>query len=350
MNELPKKWLVVFETKEKAEVIINYFKEMRYIFGVYTFTGTDRAFTNEGIYLADYRDAECDVIRISFEDFKRLVLKEVPKFEVGKWYNITNDLGQYYIKPLIISDYYLDRCEYISGRTFIGPYGAFAISQITSSKILTDLSEIQQYLPERHVDKAKMQKGKWYIIENSHSPYNCVNIVKVEKDWYGIGDLIGDNEGFYNVRTCHGDSSGWLKYQSDLTDIVNYKELSIEEVQEYLPEGHTDKQVIQNNMRELKITEEKIKETIKNHPDSKEILESLFPEVKEVTYSVGQRFKIDGRLYLLSRTDHLQINLFDLNSGNRWHTPVNVRDPYKVTIKEFKSLVSVSYILINDND
>ena len=90
--------------------------------------------------------------------------EEKPEFEVGKWYDITNDLSKYYVKvnkiegDTIIGDF-------ISSKLYRGS-GGFFIGKITKSRLLTDLSEIQQYLPDGHVDKVVEFKlpEKWCIL------------------------------------------------------------------------------------------------------------------------------------------------------------------------------------------
>jgi len=94
----------------------------------------------------------------------------------------------------------------------------------------------------------------------------------------------------------------------------------------------------QDNMKELKITEEKVKETIKNHPESRNILESLFPEVEEVVYKVGSRFIYGGDAYLLCRTNDYEVNLFCMRTGNRWGNPIRVQVNNETTLSEFKNL------------
>lgn len=80
----------------------------------------------------------------------------IPKFEVGKWYKyIYKDDRIFYIKPDQNYNICADR---IKGNTITnGQY--FSASQwsntdfIKNSKLLEDLSEIQQYLPDGHPDK-----------------------------------------------------------------------------------------------------------------------------------------------------------------------------------------------------
>lgn len=103
--------------------------------------------------------------------------------------------------------------------------------------LLLDLSEIQEYLPEGHPDKVKvvnLKVGKWYSFNWDWSGKERIVVAKIkevtEKDFIISWRSYLWNDNDYN------DSDGYF-----FKDISNIKELSIEEVQPYLPNGHPDK-------------------------------------------------------------------------------------------------------------
>lgn len=93
------------------------------------------------------------------------------KFEVGKWYK--GKYG-YYLKPIKIKgDYSLQGADYITdnGKYVFNGSGE---DDLNYWKLLTDLSEIQKYLPDGHVDKVVEEKwipkvGDWVYIEEAEN-------------------------------------------------------------------------------------------------------------------------------------------------------------------------------------
>ena len=85
-------------------------------------------------------------------------------------------------------------------------------------------------------------------------------------------------------------------------------------------------------------------------------LEAKFPEAfqtpaEAITFKMGDRISgidIDNNEYMLAQIDDESINLINLSNGNRWHKPVHVDSPRKITLAEFKQLgVSKTEIVIN---
>lgn len=80
------------------------------------------------------------------------------EFIKGKWYKITNYEGSYhffkYNSKEVCSGYNRIECiDLIWNKKYKSP-DAFANTDAEKSAILlTDLSEIQEYLPENHIDK-----------------------------------------------------------------------------------------------------------------------------------------------------------------------------------------------------
>jgi hypothetical protein len=85
-------------------------------------------------------------------------------------------------------------------------------------------------------------------------------------------------------------------------------------------------------------------------------LEAKFPEAfqtpaEALTFKMGDRISgidIDNNEYMLAQIDDESINLINLSNGNRWHKPVHVDSPRKITLAEFKQLgVSSPEIVVN---
>jgi hypothetical protein len=85
-------------------------------------------------------------------------------------------------------------------------------------------------------------------------------------------------------------------------------------------------------------------------------LETKFPEAFQTpaeapTFKMGDRISgidIDNNEYMLAQIDDESINLINLSNGNRWHKPVHVDSPRKITLAEFKQLgVSSPEIVVN---
>ena len=63
-------------------------------------------------------------------------------------------------------------------------------------------------------------------------------------------------------------------------------------------------------------------------------------EKVEQTYHPGQRFKHnDGETYILARLDCDTVNLVDLEDGNRYTTPIDVKDSIEITEEEMIQLI-----------
>ena len=67
-------------------------------------------------------------------------------------------------------------------------------------------------------------------------------------------------------------------------------------------------------------------------------------EAEEVTYSVGDRFKDEyGIKYFMTRTTYeggYGCALSNLSDGGLWHSGETVRNPRKITTKEFEAICS----------
>lgn len=61
----------------------------------------------------------------------------------------------------------------------------------------------------------------------------------------------------------------------------------------------------------------------------------------EVTYSMGDKFRIDLDEYLLCQTDASYIAMIKIETGNRSLDPVKVEDTYAVTLAEMQRVCTI---------
>jgi hypothetical protein len=84
-------------------------------------------------------------------------------------------------------------------------------------------------------------------------------------------------------------------------------------------------------------------------------IETKFPSLFENTYSIGDRFMINGSTYILGRaiaTENggSEISLININTGNCFSNSIKVYDINKVTEMEFKNMVGDwEYSLVKQN-
>lgn len=130
---------------------------------------------------------------ITFEQFKKYVLKEDFKeqvkeiemrFEVGKWYKFKIDSGTYICRfNKLDGDIFITDTGHIYNRTYRQDSSKGRILDINQDKNFKEvpLEEIQQYLPEGHVDKVVKFKYKFNIgdkVKVIKSGYGCTEIGK----------------------------------------------------------------------------------------------------------------------------------------------------------------------------
>ena len=139
------------------------------------------------------------------------------------------------IKELRLTDYYMGSYCYnprtgswssSSTKTYPGAFDSGSII-ITSEQIIENI-------PEKEENKPKLEVGKWYSFDwYWHGPKSTI-IAKIKE--------VNENSFAISWRSClwrKNDYSTSDRY--DFRDASNIKELSLEEVQQYLPEGHPDK-------------------------------------------------------------------------------------------------------------
>jgi hypothetical protein len=112
-------------------------------------------------------------------------LKENPQFDEGKWYkNIGKDDKAYAkCKKFEKNCFYLS--DHISKDKQYRLYtdgSYFSEKNYQNAELLTDLSEIQQYLPEGHVDKIKSIPEYVEYINEKDSSWKFGKIYKVNED------------------------------------------------------------------------------------------------------------------------------------------------------------------------
>ena len=162
------------------------------------------------------------------------------EFIPGKWYNFTTMKGKYslYVKVSSVTDKSL---FFMNGKSISnGHFGeaiCIELKLIENPRLVEDLSEIQKYLPNEHPDKVKNFKpevGKWYSFNWDFSGKDHIviaKIKKVEEDYFAVSW-----RSYLWLDKSYSDSDAYR-----FKDISNIKELSIKEIQPYLPIGHPDK-------------------------------------------------------------------------------------------------------------
>lgn len=139
------------------------------------------------------------LLEITFDQFKKYVLKsettsvkEEVKFDAGKWYKVLNNWwGKF--ETIHNSG---KRIKFSESITSSGKYDTTSknIDIISELELLTNLSEIQQYLPEGHPDKLKKRTKK---VEDLKYPDAVHCSSKEEHDKVKQFANIGDYEGDY---------------------------------------------------------------------------------------------------------------------------------------------------------
>lgn len=122
------------------------------------------------------------------------IIKEETKFEVGKWYYITayKEKYEYYVK--YTGSKYL---EFICHGNYIDK-GLF--TEVEIKREITDLSEIQQYLPNGHVDKITYE-----ILSLKTKTYNIVTLQSNGRYFYTEGNNTFDPNGFFKGSTLEDE-------------------------------------------------------------------------------------------------------------------------------------------------
>jgi hypothetical protein len=200
--ELPNTWYVQL-TEDNFDIVKNWHESLKQ--GIMYHIGSYYGMCNNkpDAWGKEYLPNNTNVI--TTEQFKKWVLKESkPEFIVGKWYKYN---GCYIKLKCIKNGSFLASDDIVYSR-YDGKGGYYG--QIDGFKkeyiLLTDLSEIQQYLPDGHVDKQNNTLNMYKILEEAKLKYPIGtkfkpirstgeisdNIILQEKECY----LYKDNENY----------------------------------------------------------------------------------------------------------------------------------------------------------
>jgi len=162
----------------------------------------------------------------------------LPKFsfEVGKWYKNVGSVNQFYVKFLRMegSSMYGESIDMSSHNQY--DKESMVTQYHDSAILMTDLSEIQKYLPEGHVDKIKPKHsfvvGKWYV-SSRWINFKAARFLKISR--YGqftySETIKTDGKHEVHENTTGTDNQIW----------ESFSEVDIKDIQDNLPIGHTDK-------------------------------------------------------------------------------------------------------------
>ena len=187
-----------------------------------------------------FRD-EPEGILVDSEDLiDKVVSKKPPKFEVGKWYRLGKWISkfkeiknntEFWAESINTESRFYDKNGYLCLNK--DKNGYLCLNKYTP-KLITDLSEIQQYLPDGHPDKIKefVLPEKWCIRQDAGQE-SC--------DWfnkkYGCHSHIEGNYDFLINRENTNDSpySDTLEGYTEIT-LEQFKKYVLKEGKEEVPE------------------------------------------------------------------------------------------------------------------
>ena len=176
----------------------------------------------------------------TIEQVKKLIGYKEPSIEFipGKWYHFTTMKGKYnlYVKVDFFTneELYFTDGRYICNKSY-DYASSIDVEKIENPRLVEDLSEIQEYLPEGHPDKVKnfkLEVGKWYKwYQKNHGNYHYGKVEKInlETDTLVMSPWI--------IQCDEYHFSGYFA----LSKAEQIQEISIEEVQEFLPKNYSDK-------------------------------------------------------------------------------------------------------------
>ena len=185
-------------------------------------------------YGVDNNKQSCEK-EYSIEQVKKLIGYKESNIEFipGKWYKYNG----WYIKYKDHVDDIWRSSEQINySKKYNKIESRFGGRDSDDKKILLiDLSEIQEYLPDGHPDKIIKQKfeiGKWYKwYQKNHGNYHFGKVERINTETNTVVMLP------WIVRCDSYNYSGYF----DLSKAEQIQEISVEEIQEFLPNSHPDK-------------------------------------------------------------------------------------------------------------
>lgn len=102
------------------------------------------------------RDIDYHKLKLPTQSVKEFYKQLQPQFEVGRWYKVCDKEHYMKFSELVgqnpYADEWINRDYYRCGNMY---------SKRDTFELLTDLSEIQQYLPDNHLDKIKTMKKQY---------------------------------------------------------------------------------------------------------------------------------------------------------------------------------------------
>lgn len=240
----------------------------------------DNSFTNCILQ----KDTQCIwfATRGGAEAFAKTLTKVEVELVVGQWYFLNCYSNNYKVKY----NNGWKTCDYIAGNMF-HTKGFF--NNPINIKPLTDLSEIQQYLPLGHPDKVskvEYEVGKWYKA--------------VDRNYFGKFLRIGKNGHFVVTEgILTRNSSDYFEYEYPFDTGYTWIPATIEELRNFLPEGHIDRQETKTETMEEKFKNgdyvvSKNEDVILIYPNNKTtgIRLSTFSFVTDNTFRNCSNFRI----------------------------------------------------------
>ena len=155
------------------------------------------------------------------------------EFIPGKWYKLIGCENAYRKCSRIPVEDRLPYSELIGKSGYRCETGSSV--DLTRIKLLEDLSEIQEYLPDGHPDKIgsfNFEVGKWYKwYQKNHGNYHYgkVKEINITTDTLVMTPWI--------IQCDNYNYSGTF----DLSKAEQIQEISVEDIQEFLPKDHSDK-------------------------------------------------------------------------------------------------------------
>jgi hypothetical protein len=252
LKELPNTWYVQL-TEDNKDIVKNWHKSLsntRYDYKIGAYYGLSN---NKPDSWGENYLLKTDNV-ITTEQFKKWVLKESkPEFIVGKWYKVNIDVLSY--KKFLrlennrfywseeIYQYYPNNIKYNATQDWLDSSFKFTL--------LTDLSEIQLYLPDGHVDKQNNTLNidkilEWAeIIESPKTDNNNYEKPTINTKWTPkIGDWVirikpGDHGNLvtknkaYQVKNFLLPGSLWVlddKNNEDMFELGNFRKAEPHEI------------------------------------------------------------------------------------------------------------------------
>ena len=187
-------------------------------------------------YGVDNNKQSCEK-EYTIEQVKKLIGYKEPNVEFipGKWYNFTTTKGKYnlYVKV----DFFTDRNLFFMNREsisdgYLGKADCIDIKFIENPRLVEDLSEIQDFLPDGHPDKItsnEFKKGEYIVITDKFDSWSkdfiSNHIYKQRKDSTYLQPEYDSSDSITN---------GWVKYKPEYP---NWRYATQEEIDEYEKRG-----------------------------------------------------------------------------------------------------------------